>query len=252
VSALSLAVDRTTPIPLHYQLRQQLRALIQHGALAPGTLLPSELQLMQRAGVSRYTVRQALDDLVREGLLVRQRGRGTVVAEPPLAQKLDHVYSFARDVAAQGRRPSSRLLSFRRHRTSADLGALFGLSARERVVEVVRLRLLDGEPVIFETNRLPERAVPGLTRGDVEGGSLYELLERRYGLRVDRAEEVVRAILLDAATAGALTATAGAAGFAVDRTAFVGGKAIERRQSVIRGDRYAFHIRLPQPQLQAD
>jgi GntR family transcriptional regulator len=246
---LPLHLDRTSPLPLHYQLQHQLRAAIDRGRLAVGDMLPPELDLMAEAGVSRHTLRQAIDALVREGRLVRQRGRGTFVAEPPLTQPLGQFYSFARDQAAQGRQPTSRVLRLRRQQPTAEVAAALGLSAHDRVVEVVRLRLLDGEPVIYETSLLPADRVPGLTRAELTTGSLYDLLERRGGVRVSHADEVVWAVAHDAAVADALGIPAGSAGFAVERTAFAGELPVEVRFSRIRGDRYAFRVHLPTAQL---
>ncbi|MGD9890658.1 MAG: GntR family transcriptional regulator [Dehalococcoidia bacterium] len=249
---LSLHVDRTNPLPLHHQLQHQLRAAIEGGRLIAGDALPSEHVLMAQAGVSRHTLRQAIDELVREGRLVRQRGRGTFVTEPPVAQTLGRFYSFARDQAAQGRHPTSRVLRFRRLAPAAEIGAALGLSRRDRVIEVVRLRLLDGEPVIYETSLLRADRVPGLTRAELAGGSIYDLLERRGDLRVSHAEEVVRAVALDDDVADALAVPRGSPGFAVERTVFAGESAVELRSSRIRGDRYSFRVHLPAEQLTAE
>jgi GntR family transcriptional regulator len=249
---LSLQVDRASPLPLHYQLQHQLRVAIEGGRLVAGDALPTEHALMAQTGVSRHTLRQAIDELVREGRLVRQRGRGTFVAEPPVAHSLGRFYSFARDQAAEGRHPTSRVLRLRRIAPAVEVAAALGLSRRERVMEVVRLRLLDGEPVIYETSLLPADRVPRLTRSELITGSLYDLLERWSNIRVSHAEEVVRAVALDGDVADALAVPRGSPGFAVERTAYAGESAVELRSSRIRGDRYSFRVHLPAEQLTSE
>jgi GntR family transcriptional regulator len=244
-----LTLDRSIPTPLHYQVQLQVRDAIRTGRLPVGAMLPPEPELAAQAGVSRYTLRQAIDALVREGLLHRRRGRGTFVSEPPLAQELGRFYSFAHDLAEQGLHPTSRVLRVARRAPPPDVRDILRLSDRERVVEVVRLRLLDGEPVIFETSVLPATRVPGLTRGDVATGSLYDLLAQRYGLRVTHADEELRAVVLDEGTAAALDVAAGSAAFHVERRTFAGEIPIELRRSLIRADRYRFRVRLPTARL---
>jgi GntR family transcriptional regulator len=214
---LSLQVDRASPLPLHYQLQHQLRVAIEGGRLVAGDALPTEHALMAQTGVSRHTLRQAIDELVREGRLVRQRGRGTFVAEPPVAQSLGRFYSFARDQAAEGRHPTSRVLRLRRIAPAVEVAAALGLSRRERVI-----------------------------------GSLYDLLERWSNIRVSHAEEVVRAVALDGDVADALAVPRGSPGFAVERTAYAGESAVELRSSRIRGDRYSFRVHLPAEQLTSE
>lgn len=246
---LPLHLDRASPVPLHYQIQVQLRDLIRSGHLPVGAALPPEPKLAAAAGISRYTLRQALDALVREGLLRRERGRGTFVAEPPLAQDLGRFYSFAQDMAEQGLHPTSRVLRVARVVPPPDVRAALELTGPDRVVVIVRLRLLDGEPVIHETSFLPATRVPNLSRGDLVTGSLYDLLAQRFGLQVTHADETLRAVVIDAPLAAALGVPAGSAAFHVERRTFAGEQPVELRRSLIRADRYHFHVRLPKAQL---
>lgn len=246
---LDLTLDRGSPVPFHYQLQLQLRDAIRRGDLVAGARLPPEVDLARQTGVSRYTMRQAIDALVRDGSLRRERGRGTTVAEPQHAQELGRFYSFARDFAALGCRPSSRVLRLRRVQVQADTRDAMGFAADERALELVRLRLLDDEPVILETSIMPASLLPAVTRADVAGGSLYDLLADHAGVTVTHADEEVRAVVLDAEAAARLAVPAGSAGFCVERRTYAGERAVERRTSLIRADRYRFHIRLPHPQL---
>src|SRR5712691_2674062 len=149
--------------------------------LAVGEAIPSERQLSADLGVSRLTVRAALDDLVRQGLLVRRRGSGTFVSEPKIAQELT-MTSFTEDMRQRGMKPSSRTVELRVAHAGAGLGRTLNVSPSERIVVATRLRLADGETMAIETLHVPEALVPGLTPRDLEEHSFYELLEQRYGV----------------------------------------------------------------------
>src|SRR5690348_10575312 len=163
------------------QSEARARVLDLIGQLAVGEAIPSERQLSSDLGVSRLTVRAALDDLVREGYLVRRRGSGTFVSEPKIAQELT-MSSFTDDIRARGMTPGSRTLELRVVPAGARLGRVLHLSPSERVVVVKRLRLADRETMAIETLHVRESLVPGLTKRDLEDGSFYALLRERYGI----------------------------------------------------------------------
>src|SRR6187431_2624244 len=151
--------------------------------LAVGDSIPSERQLSVDLGVSRLTVRAALDDLVREGYLVRRRGSGTFVSEPKISQELT-ITSFTEDMRKRGLRPGSRTLELRVTPAGARLGRVLHVSPSEPIVVAKRLRLADGETMAIETLHVPSRLVPGLTGKDLETQSFYELLSERYGITI--------------------------------------------------------------------
>ena len=152
--------------------------------LGVGEAIPSERQLSSDLGVSRLTVRAALDDLVREGYLVRRRGSGTFVSEPKIAQELT-LTSFTDDMKRRGMRPASRTLELKIVPAGARLGRFLHVSPSERIMVAKRLRLADRETMAIETLHVPEKLVPGLTGADLEAGSFYELLRERYGVVID-------------------------------------------------------------------
>src|SRR5437764_7680758 len=140
--------------------RQQVLDLIDR--LGVGHAIPSERQLSSDLGVSRLTVRAALDDLAREGYLVRRRGSGTFVREPKIAQELT-MTSFSEDMRRRGLRPAARTLSLRTALAGAQLGRSLNVSPGDKVVIAKRLRLADDETMAIETLHVPESLVPGLT-----------------------------------------------------------------------------------------
>src|SRR6476620_7069110 len=154
------------------ETRERVRDLIEQ--LSVGDSIPSERQLSVDLGVSRLTVRAALDELVREGYLVRRRGAGTFVAEPKVAKGMD-VSSFSDDMRARGLTPASRTLDLDVAPAGARMGRLLHVSPSEPVVSVKRLRLADGEPMAIELLHVRESLVPGMTAHDLELHSFYEL-----------------------------------------------------------------------------
>ncbi len=157
------------------QTRDRVLDLIEQ--LDVGDAIPSERQLSTDLGVSRLTLRAALDDLAREGYLVRRRGAGTFVSEPKIAQELT-MTSFTDDMRRRGMRPASRTLELRVAPAGARLGRILHVSPSEPIVVASRLRLADGETMAIETLHVRERHTPGLTAADLEEASFYEILER--------------------------------------------------------------------------
>src|SRR4051794_3262056 len=155
------------------QTKGQVLDLIER--LDVGEAIPSERQLSADLGVSRLTVRAALDDLVREGFLVRRRGSGTFVGEPKIAQELT-MTSFSEDMRRRGMRPGSKTLDLAVTSAGAWLGRCLNVSPSERVVVAKRLRLADSATMAIEALHVPESLVPGLTAKDLEAHSFYELL----------------------------------------------------------------------------
>ncbi len=164
--------------------------------LAVGDAIPSERQLSADFGVSRLTVRAALDDLVREGYLVRRHGSGTFVSEPKIAQELT-MTSFTDDMRSRGLSPASKTLDLRTVPAGARLGRLLHVSPSEPVLVADRLRLADGESMAIETVHIRASHVPGLTARDLEERSFYELLRDRYGIVVVGGEQTIEPTVTD-------------------------------------------------------
>jgi GntR family transcriptional regulator, N-acetylglucosamine utilization regulator len=178
--------DRSTPVPLYHQLKQWLGAGIASGALAPGAQLPGELELCDRFGLSRGVVRQALSELRYEGLVERQRGRGTYVSVPKTAEGLiSGLRGLADDAALRGQRIDSKVLLLREVPAGANVARSLRLDPGDPVVELERVRALDGEPHVLVMTYLPAAMVPGLVARDLGGReSLYRILREEYGLAI--------------------------------------------------------------------
>jgi GntR family transcriptional regulator len=215
--------------------RQQVLDLIER--LGVGTAIPSERQLSADLGVSRLTLRAALDDLAREGYLVRRRGSGTYVQHPKIAQELT-ITSFSDDMRRRGMTPGSRTLSMNTVLAGARLGRFLNVSPSEQIVVVKRLRLADGETMAIETLHIPEALVPGLTPKALDG-SFYELLRDHYGVVIVEGTQAIEPTVTNEEESEALGVPLQSPAFLFERTSRdEAGRTVEFVQSVYRGDRY--------------
>jgi len=191
-------IDRQEKLPLYEQIERNLRELILNGRLQPGETVPPEWELARIYGVSRLTVRRALDDLARQDWLFRRHGVGTFVSRPPVAVITPSQLSFSQEMSAIGRRPSSRLLSCRVIPADPTAAHRLLLAEGDPLVEITRLRLADGVPVLLETAYLSSLRFPGLQDSPtLETGSLYDCLSTQYGVVIARVDNSLKAILLD-------------------------------------------------------
>jgi len=212
-----------------------------------GEAIPSERQLSATLGVSRLTLRAALEDLAREGYLVRRRGAGTFVSEPKIAQELT-MTSFTDDMQRRGMRPASRTLELRVAPAGARLGRLLHVSPSEPVVVARRLRLADGESMAIETLHVREAYVPGLTEKDLEERSFYELLGDRYGIVIVGGEQMIEPTVTDEEESTALGVPLHSPAFRFERvTHSETGEIVEFVESIYRGDRYRLVTSLSRP-----
>jgi len=215
--------------------RQQVLDMIER--LGIGNAIPSERQLSSDLGVSRLTVRAALDELAREGYVVRRRGSGTYVQHPKVSQDLT-MTSFSEDMRRRGLEPGSRTLSLTTTLAGARLGRFLQVSPSEPILVARRLRLADGEAMAIETLHIPEALAPGLTPESLDG-SLYELLEDRYGIMIASGTQVIEPTVTNEEESAALGVPLHSPAFLFERTSRdLHGRTIEFVQSVYRGDRY--------------
>jgi GntR family transcriptional regulator len=172
------------PVPLYHQLKLVLLKDIEQGLYQPGGRLPSESELIRQYGVSRITVRQALDELEAEGRVVRRHGKGTYVAEAPIEQELVKLTDFVEDMQQAGQNPSSRVLTFVHESAGPAIAKALHLASGTEVVRVDRLRLAEGRPIAYDTTWLPLRFGDLLAGVDLAQETIYHILETRYAIPV--------------------------------------------------------------------
>ena len=234
-------IDKNSPIPMYYQIMNQLREKIAAGEYTVDDALPPERELVETYQVSRMTIRQAISELVNEGILVRRKGIGTFVAPPKLEQALNSLTSFTEDMAQRGMKAGSRIISFKEMIPDPTIRKTLGLSAEEKVFECVRLRLADEEPMALETTSLVASICPGLRQEDLENQSLYKVLTERWGIQLDRATQSLEPILAPPYEAMLLHIAPGSPLLFMHRVTYEqNGRAFEHVKSLYRGDRYKF------------
>jgi len=223
---------------LNKQLEVRERVLELIKGLEVSAPIPSERRLSAELGVSRLTLRAAVDELVREGYLVRRHGSGTFVSEPKIAQQLT-LTSFSEDMRRRGMVPGSHMVGIRAVPAGAQLGRSLHVSPATRVVEVRRVRLADGEPMAIETLHVPEDIVPGLKAADFEDASFYDLLEERYGVVIASGTQTIEPTVTTEEESELLAVPLHSPAFLFERTSrSTTGEIVEFVHSVYRGDRY--------------
>ena len=236
-------LDRTSPIPLYFQIAENLKEAIQAGTIAPGERLDNELELAERLGVSRPTVRQAIQRLVQQGLVVRRRGLGTVVVAPRILRPVA-LTSLYDDLAAAERAPTTAVLSFEEIAADDEIAQVLSLAVGTPVLSIERLRFADDTPLALMHNYLPAKLLQGRTEADLEQTGLYELL-RSQGVQLHAADQVLAARRATAQEARLLQAPRSTTVLTMTRTAFdPAGLPIEHGRHAYLADRYSFKMSL--------
>ena len=238
-------INRHSKLPLYHQLYVILRSSILRGQWQPGDMLPPESELIARYEVSRTTVRQVLDMLVNEGLIYRQRGRGTFVAHPTVEQSLLRIISFTDDMRQRGCEPGTRVLLSALVPAPGEIAAKLEVEEGAELARLDRLRLADGEPMSIEESYLVHRYCPGVLEGDYTSTPLRETLDLKYGIRWSRAKQVIRAITATDRFADLLSITPGAALLHIERVSYSQQNTpVEFLCIYYRGDRYSLYSEL--------
>jgi GntR family transcriptional regulator len=242
-SANSRSLAREGGVSLYAQIRERLRNETMQ--MTPGSAILPEVELEQNFGVSRITVRRAIDDLVQEGILVRKQGKGTFVQSPKLTHELNAVTSWTEQLRMLGFTAQTADLQIREVEASPALAKELRISRGDALCMVMRLRLANGEPMSLMTNYLPASLVPELARKFVKGESLYDLLNKVYGLVPDVAIDKVETRLPTREEAKRLMIPARTPVLCVNRISYLTeGTPLEKSVVISRGDRYQYQVSL--------
>jgi len=235
-------VDRSSPVPLYFQVATRLQELIEQGEIGVGSRIENEVDLAERLGVSRPTTRRAIQYLVERGMLVRKRGVGTQVVHPKVRRPLE-LSSLYDDLVAGNRSPRTEVLDLKVIGASDQVAAALEIAPGAEVTWIERLRYAGGEPLALMHNAIPVDVLP-LTREDLAEHGLYEIL-RRAGLVPRIATQVIGARPATAAEARILDEKRGASLLTMVRTAWdAGGLALEYGSHLYRASRYSFELNL--------
>ncbi len=238
-------IDKNNPTPLYFQLQNSIVDLINEGTFEENTSLPSELEIIESTGLSRTTVRQAIENLVQEGYLERRRGIGTFVkTRNKNLWDLENLRSFREVMEMEGKQSSTSLISVKKIPTNRILEKRFGEDIKE-FYELERLRYLDGTPIILVNTFIPVSLVPGLDTLDLENNSLFEIMKKEYKVKIAFAEKELRARVIRPYDANLLELPLDSVVQLVDTITYNDeGKPIEYSVSRDRGDVSVYKVRL--------
>lgn len=237
-------VNRDHPLPLYYQLMQDLRSRIEQGDWQPGDLVPSERELCETHAISRMTVRRALAELTHEGLLRRDPGRGTFVAQPKIRKPLSRLNSFTEEMWARGKQAGAQILRLEEIPAKPLVAGMLAIQIEQKVILVERLRLTDGEPVAIEASHLWFDGCQALLRENLTG-SIYRLLREHFGLVPTRALEEIEAGACGTQEARLLHIAHSKPVLMIRRQTFdQQGRPFEYVESVYRADKYLLSVEL--------
>ncbi|WP_430782105.1 GntR family transcriptional regulator [Actinoplanes sp. G11-F43] len=235
-----LEIDRTSPVPIYFQIGRRLEEAIDRGELVPGERIPTEIELADSLDISRPTIRRAIEELVDKGLLTRKRGVGTRVTDVQVRRRVA-LTSLFDDLAAAGRQPQTRVLAYETDCADRHAARMLGLAADERLVHCERLRLADGMPLALLRNWLPPRFA-GLNGDALATRSLYRLMGEWNG-RPAVAKQRITAKAATPAQARLLDIGPHTPLISMQRTSFDStGAAVEYSDHLYRADHYAIEV----------
>jgi GntR family transcriptional regulator len=242
LAELSLSISRGSPVPLHHQLRHGLQSQIERGRLRPGQQIPHERQYAEHLGISLAPVRQALLDLVRQGYLLRVRGKGTFVRDDKVVEKISLLGSFTESLRSQGLTPEITVIRAEVVTPPEDVRAVFDNKPR-KLFRLDRLASVAGGPVALLTAWLSPARFPGLPAEDFAQVPLYATLEQKYGVQLGRAVSTIEVVQAKDEEAGLLQVPPGAAALQVLGTTFdQADRATEVSLVLYRADRFKFSL----------
>lgn len=230
-------------LPYYYQIKEDLMRKMENGTFNVGDQLPPENQLVQEYGVSRPTVRQAIAELVQEGILVRGRGRGTFVSQPLITSNAQVFTTFAETMQDKGVQPQAQLIEVNRIQASEQIARDLQIAVGDEVYEIIRLRIGNHEPLVIRTTQIPAKACPDFLEEDLESEPLYAIFLRKYGLYPVNANQTFQAVTAGERESRLLKVHVGAPLMLWQGIIYSSQQApIERAKALYRGDRFQFMI----------
>lgn len=236
-------IRKDVPIALYYQLKEEIRRKILSDEWKEGSKLPSEKDICEIFGVSRTTVRKAVDELEAENYLVKKQGRGTFVKKRSIAQKLHKFYSFSEELKGLGIKETAKMVVFKEIIPEISIRKALQLEAEERVFWIKRVRYMDDKAYTVENSYIPVKYAPEMTAELVDTNGLYKTLNL-FQVFPERATETFSAVNLTQDDAYAMQLKTGEAAIHLTRTTYSGVNIIEYCHSVVRGDVFQYTVEL--------
>jgi len=235
-------IDKKSPIPAYFQLKNIILGKIESGEYREDNLIPSERELSDLLDISRMTVRQALNQLVQEGVLHREKGKGTFVSKSKIEQR--NIMSFSDTVQKKGLVPSTRVLHFSKEEAGEDLKAILELKGNEKIYNIRRLRLANNIPVGIEEDFIPEKYCPNMDKFDLTG-SLYRLIKEEYSHTINYVDNIIEAARASKEEKQLLNISPAVPVLNITSVIFTeSGLRLLYERSVYRSDEYKYNIRV--------
>jgi GntR family transcriptional regulator len=238
-------LDPSSCVPLHHQIKENVRQAIEDERLKSDDLLPSERELSRLYGVSRTTVRQALHEMVQEGLLRRVPGIGTFVAGPKVVQTLPTVLGFSARMRQEGHLTLSRVLRQEAEEASRSVARRLRIPEGAPVMRLARLRIVDNAPLMIETSFLSLARFPDVLGDDFALRSLYDVVGARYGTHVYELDQTLEPVLMTEYEASLLDSSAGSPAMLLEVIAYADqDDPFEFSKAIVRGDKCQYYFRM--------
>jgi GntR family transcriptional regulator len=234
-----------SPVPLYTQIRELLRERILSGLYKSHAQIPSENDMVRMFSVSRITVRQALTDLQKEGLIFKIHGKGTFVSKPKATQNLGRLEGFGEAMSGAGHETFSRVLGHSVHRAGKLVADRLRMSERDDIMEITRVRYLDREPISLDVTYVPLPIGYRLIREDLARRDIFLILENDYGIALGNAELCIESVIADEDLATALKIEEGSAILRIERlTCTADGQPLDFEFLYYRGDAFQYRLRI--------
>ncbi len=240
-----MAIDTSIPIPIYYQIKQEILQDINAGYLQPGDRIESEEKLAKRYDISRMTARHAVTQLVNDGYLYRVHGKGTFVCTPRVEKSVATLTGFAEDMQRKGYQSKSKVISIEKLIPTEDIQETLNMKAKEQIYQMKRVRYANNTPISYQTTHLPAAMFPDLEQYDFTHLGLYETMSEHYDVEPVYATQKIESKNSSLETAELLEVEEGVAMFFVERITYSdGNKPMEVTYSWHRGDKYVFEMKL--------
>lgn len=239
-------LNKEIPIPLYFQLKEKIKGKIVNGSLEPGDLIPSERELSKKYNISRPTIRQALKELENEGLIHREKGRGSFVSKPKIKYGFIQKFTtFYDDMKEKGHETKTKVLKKEIYYAEGSITKKLNISENDKVIFIHRVRFIEGDPVVSVMNNIPYKLCPQLINENLENKSLYNILAKKYNIKPYRAEITLEPIVANEYDKKLLNIKEGSAMFLMKNITYSSDNlAMDYFESHFRGDKGKVKVKL--------
>ncbi|HEY8364533.1 MAG TPA: GntR family transcriptional regulator [Haloplasmataceae bacterium] len=234
-------LNKANKLPLYYQLYEIILNQINSGIFKEHDKIPSEREFCDKYNISRSTIRQAINELERDGYVYKRHGKGIFVCPKTLKQDLFRFYSFTEEMKKLGKKPTSEVINFEII-NDVKIANKMKISINDNLYKITRLRLADDEPVIIETSYLPVNRFPNLTREKLDNTVMYDIFREEYGVDFSKAEEIFKPVITRSHEARILNIKNDIPSMMIERYAYEGDKIIIYSVNIARGDKFEYRV----------